>query len=28
LQPSGNVTKSQKKVGHVLTFRGKTKSRR
>ena len=28
LQPSGHVTKSQKKVGHVLTFHGKTKSRR
>ena len=28
LQPVGHVTKAQKKVGHVLTFRGKKKSRR
>jgi hypothetical protein len=28
LQPSGHVTKTQKKVGHLLTFRGKKKSRR
>ena len=28
LQPSGHVTKAQKKVGHLLTFHGKKKSRR